>query len=364
MVTKVVQKAKGAEVVKAQKAGKIYRKKNKQKLNKAAKEKYQKMSHGEKMAHLEKAVFTRAMRHGATEAEAKKAVQAYKRNRKRRHAGNHAAEQRRQAVSAQKGIRGALKQKAKALHDGHKKALQKIRTAKVSPATRQKLRAAEKSRFSSARMQLAGERTKAIKAHHSTLKKIKTTSSKRGVFRLKDYIGNFKAQPISKQGKRLKTEKPKVGGPTPASIAEKSFGPNAKKPRKSKTSEAPAAPAAAAAPAKKTPGRPKKVVEAAAPAPAPAGKTRGRPKMTPEQKAAAKAAREAAKAPATKPAKTPKKPKESKQPKAEVKAPAATKTPKKPKETKAPAATKAPAKTPKAKTSGGATPKNKKPTFG
>ena len=277
MATKAVQKQKGAEVVKAAKKGKAYYKKNKHKINKAAKEKYQKMSNEDKLAHLAHQVFLRAMRHGATEAEAKKAKAAYVRRRKHRHAGTHAAGQMKSAREAQRQVREALRKKSTQLQSKHKNALSKIRSAKVPPAKRAAMRTAEKQRYAQERAALAAERMKTTKSHAKVVDKIKKASKKKGAFRLKDFISNFQKQPISKKGKRLVNTDPGV-----SKIAEKHFdkgGAQKKSPGRPKKTPAAAAPAAAA-PEKKKPGRPKKTPVAAAPA-APEKKKPGRPKKTP-----------------------------------------------------------------------------------
>ena len=284
MATKAVQKQKGAEVVKAAKKGKAYYKKNKHKINKAAKEKYQKMSHEDKLAHLAHQVFLRAMRHGATEAEAKKAKAAYVRRRKHRHAGTHAAGQMKSAREAQRQVREALRKKSTQLQSKHKNALSKIRSAKVPPAKRAAMRTAEKQRYAQERAALAAERMKTTKSHAKVVDKIKKASKKKGAFRLKDFISNFQKQPISKKGKRLVNTDPGV-----SKIAEKHFdkgGAQKKSPGRPKKTPAAAAPAAAA-PEKKKPGRPKKTPAAAAPAAAaPEKRKPGRPKKTPAAAAA------------------------------------------------------------------------------
>ena len=396
MATTVVQKKKGAEVVKAAKESKAYRRKNKNKLNKAAKSRYHKMTHEEKMKHLAHQVFLRAMRHGATEAEAKKAKAAYIRRRKNRHAGTHAAGQLKSARDAQRQLRDNLRKKTSKISEKHKNALSKIRSLKVAPAKRAQLRKAEKTRYAQERSALAAERLKATKSHAKTVDKIKKSSKKKGAFRLKDFISNFQKTPLSKRGKRLKTDdgvakiaekhftkpsgavkKPKASkaapaskkpaakvtlpaldGPKPGGQKLKKDGTPAKKPgRKPKAASA----SPVQAPAKPAKSPTKKPAASNAPA-APAGgklKKDGTPAKKPGRKSnAEKAAAAQAAKPAAKAAKAPKatKAKETKAPAKESKKPAAAKAPAK--AAKAPAkAAKAPAKA--AKASGGAKKKEK-----
>lgn len=311
MVMKAVQKRKGAEAIKEAKKGKQYRRKNKSKLNKAAKQRYKTMTPAEKLKFHARQVFTKAMRHGATEAEAKKVVAAWKKRRKHRAAGSHAAGQKREVTAAQRQIREQIRKKSLGLQSAHQKALSKIRSAKVAPAKRAAMRQAEKTRYANERKNLASERTKAAANHKKAMAKIKP----KGKFSLKSLISNFKAKPISSQGKRLVDIGAKAAKDGVARIAAKHFGtkkPAAKKAAGGVTKKAPkaAAPAAAApaaaAPVAKKRGRPagtknKPKETAAAPA-APAAKKRGRPAGTKNKPKAetAPAAKPAAKAPTKK----------------------------------------------------------------
>ena len=305
MVMKVVQKRKGAEAIKEAKKGKQYRRKNRTKLNKLAKQKYKTMTPAEKLKFHARQVFTKAMRHGATEAEAKKVVAAWKKRRKHRAAGSHAAGQKREVTAAQRQIREQIRKKSLGLQSAHQKALSKIRSAKVPPAKRAAMRQAEKSRYANERKNLAAERTKAAANHKKAMQKIKP----KGKFSLKSLISNFKAKPISSAGKRLVDIGAKAAKDGVARIAAKHFGtkkPAAKKAAGGVTKKAPKAAAkpaasnAPAAPAVKlnkdgTPAkkRGRKPKAAAAPAAAPAAKPA-------TKKAAAKPAAKTAAAPAAK----------------------------------------------------------------
>lgn len=266
-VTKVVRKDNSAEAKKARKAAKLERNKNKGKINAKAKRDYKSLSPKKKKAHLERVVWRKAKAHGATDAEADKAVLIYKKRRQNRNAGKHAAEQRRQATGLQKQVRGQIKQKAATISASHKKALQKIRTAKVPAATKSKMRAAEKQRYAKERGQLAKERNKAVKSHASRLTKIKTLAQKHGPIKLSSLISNYSKRTLGQKGKRLATVGPtaaktKTGGAAKkpaaakkttakkgagseiAAIADKAFTVKGKPGRK----KAAAAPAAAEAP--------------------------------------------------------------------------------------------------------------------
>ena len=357
MVMKVVQKRKGAEAIKEAKKGKQYRRKNRTKLNKLAKQKYKTMTPAEKLKFHARQVFTKAMRHGATEAEAKKVVAAWKKRRKHRAAGSHAAGQKREVTAAQRQIREQIRKKSLGLQSAHQKNLSKIRSAKVPPAKRAAMRQAEKSRYANERKNLAAERTKAAANHKKAMQKIKP----KGKFSLKSLISNFKAKPISSAGKRLVDIGAKAAKDGVARIAAKHFGtkkPAAKKAAGGVTKKAPKAAAkpaasnAPAAPAVKlnkdgTPAkkRGRKPKAAAAPAAAPAAKPAT--KKAAAKKPAAKAP--AAEAPVAKkrgrPAGSKNKPKET-----EAKAPvkAAAKAPAKSaekKSAKAPAGSKTAGKT-------------------
>ena len=357
MVMKVVQKRKGAEAIKEAKKGKQYRRKNRTKLNKLAKQKYKTMTPAEKLKFHARQVFTKAMRHGATEAEAKKVVAAWKKRRKHRAAGSHAAGQKREVTAAQRQIREQIRKKSLGLQSAHQKALSKIRSAKVPPAKRAAMRQAEKSRYANERKNLAAERTKAAANHKKAMQKIKP----KGKFSLKSLISNFKAKPISSAGKRLVDIGAKAAKDGVARIAAKHFGtkkPAAKKAAGGVTKKAPKAAAkpaasnAPAAPAVKlnkdgTPAkkRGRKPKAAAAPAAAPAANPAT--KKAAAKKPAAKAP--AAEAPVAKkrgrPAGSKNKPKET-----EAKAPvkAAAKAPAKSaekKSAKAPAGSKTAGKT-------------------
>lgn len=312
MVMKVVQKRKGAEAIKEAKKGKVYRRKNKNKLNKLAKQRYKTMTPAEKLKFHARQVFTKAMRHGATEAEAKKVVNAWKKRRKHRAAGSHAAGQKREVTAAQRQIREQIRKKSLGLQSAHQKALSKIRSAKVAPAKRAAMRQAEKSRYANERKNLAAERTKAAASHKQAMAKIKP----KGKFSLKSLISNFKAKPISSAGKRLVDIGAKAAKDGVARIAAKHFGtkkPAAKKAaggvtkkpstanrgkvggnvlppdavgelaKRRKRKPAAAAPAAEAAPAKKR-GRPagskNKAKEAAAPAPAAKAVEKKKPRVS------------------------------------------------------------------------------------
>lgn len=242
MVMKTVQKAKGAEAIQSRKLGKKYRQKNKHKLNKAAKQKYKLMKPAEKLAFHARQVFTKAMRHGATEAEAKKVVMAWKKRRKHRDTGKHAAGQRREVTAAQRQIREQIRKKSLGLQSAHQKALSKIRSAKVPPAKRAAMRQAEKASYANARKNLAGERTKAAQGHKAAMSKIKA----KGKFSLKSLISNFKAKPISSQGKRLVEVGKKAASDGVSKIAQKHFGGVTKKAPKS-AAKAPAKSAGGAA---------------------------------------------------------------------------------------------------------------------
>jgi hypothetical protein len=289
---KVVQKRKGAEAIKEAKKGKVYRRKNKNKLNKLAKQRYKTMTPAEKLKFHARQVFTKAMRHGATEAEAKKVVAAWKKRRKHRAAGSHAAGQKREVTAAQRQIREQIRKKSLGLQSAHQKALSKIRSAKVAPAKRAAMRQAEKSRYANERKNLAAERTKAAASHRQAMAKIKP----KGKFSLKSLISNFKAKPISSAGKRLVDIGAKAAKDGVARIAAKHFGtkkPAAKKAAGGVTKKAPKAAAkpaasnapapAAAAPAKKR-GRPagskNKAKEAAAPAPAAKAVEKKKPRVS------------------------------------------------------------------------------------
>lgn len=315
-VTKVVRKDNSAEAKKARKEARMERNKHKGSLNAKSRRDYKSLSPKLKKKHLERVVWRKAKAHGATDAEADKAVLIYKKRRTHRNAGKHAAEQRRQATGLQKQVRGQIKQKAATIRSGHSAALKKISAAKVPAATKTKMRNAEKMRYAKERGQLAKERNKAVNAHKSRLTKIKTLAQKHGPIKLSNLISNYSKRTLGQKGKRLQTVKPgaktKAGGATkktprksaesPSAIADKHFATPAKRGRKPGTKNAAkAAPAAApaaeakpkrkytkktpaaaapAAPAveKRKPGRPKKV--AAAPAAAPAAEKRkpGRPK--------------------------------------------------------------------------------------
>ena len=310
MVTKVVRKDKSAEAVKANKKAKQYRQKNKGKLNAKARKTYATMKPKDKLKHLERQVFTKAMRHGATEAEADKAVKAYKLRRRQRAAGKHASAKIGAARNTQREVRNNIRQQAAQVRDAHRAALAKIKSAGGTPAQRSKMRQAEKKRYANDRSKLASMRKKAVGKHKTLLTNIK---KKAKPFRLQDFISNYSKTPISRKGKRLKTIDPTAaisnkhfgggakkktrgntttktagkkglkstpskgavasmnGSATPHGV-KKDGTPAAKRGRKPKAAVVPAE----AAPAKRGRGRPKKVVEAAAPA-APAAKKRGRP---------------------------------------------------------------------------------------
>jgi hypothetical protein len=233
--TVVVRKDTSAAAKKAAKVAKQARNKNKGKLNAKAKREYKHLSPKQKKAHLEKVVWRKAKAHGATDAEADKAVLIYKKRRQHRNAGKHAAEQRRQATSLQKQVRGNIKMKAKKISDSHKKALQKIRTAKVAPAVKSKMRNAEKQRYAAERTQLAKERNKAVKSHASRLTKIKAVAQKHGPIKLSSLISNFSKRTLGQKGKRLKTvsDKPKVAQTKAGGAMKKPTA--AKKPRAAKS---------------------------------------------------------------------------------------------------------------------------------
>jgi hypothetical protein len=255
---KAVQKKKGAVAIKEAKKGKVYRRKNKSKLNKLAKQRYKTMTPAEKLKFHARQVFTKAMRHGATEAEAKKVVMAWKKRRKHRAAGTHAAGQKREVTAAQRQIREQIRKKSLGLQSAHQKALSKIRSAKVPPAKRAAMRQAEKASYANARKTLAGERTKAAASHRQAMKKIKP----KGKFSLKSLISNYKAKPISTQGKRLVDIGAKAAKDGVARIAAKHFGnakPAAKKAAGGVTKKAPKSAAASPAAAPKKVGRPKNV---------------------------------------------------------------------------------------------------------
>lgn len=293
-VTKAVRKDNSADAVKARKQAKQYRNKNKGKLNAKAKRDYKTMKPKEKKLHLENQVRLKAMRHGATAAEAEKAVKAYRLNKRRRMAGKHASAKIGAARNQQREVRANIRNQAAQVRDAHRAALAKIKAAGGTPAQRSKMRQAEKKRFANDRSKLASLRKKAVGKHKNLLTNIKSKSQ---AFRLKDFISNYSKTPLSRKGKRLKTIDPKA---VTAAISNKHFGGKTsgavKKPRKAAGSiqstgpgarKAPKAAPAATAPhgVKKdgTPaakrGRKPAADKAAAPAAAaPVAKKAGRPK--------------------------------------------------------------------------------------
>ena len=302
MVTKVVMKDKSAAAVKSRKVAKNARRKNKGKLNAAAKRAYHTMTQKEKHAHLEQQVFTRAMRHGATEAEAKKAVMAYKKRRKTRLAGKHASGQTKAARAAQAEIRSNIRKQSSAVRDAHRAALAKIKSAGGTPQARSKMRMAEKKRYANDRSKLASLRKKAVNKHKTLLGKIKSKSG--GAFRLQDFISNYSKTPISRKGKRLQTIGKNAAAAGVAAIGNKHFTVKGGVKRKNAT-KAPAAAAPAAAPVAKKRGRPAKAKPAETAAAAPVAKKRGRPaKAKPAETAAAPVAKKRGRPAKAKPAET------------------------------------------------------------
>lgn len=310
MVTKVVRKDKSAAAVKANKKAKQYRQKNKGKLNAKAKRAYATMKPKDKLKHLERQVFTKAMRHGATEAEAEKAVKAYKLRRKQRAAGKHASAKIGAARNAQREVRNNIRTQAAHVRDAHRAALAKIKSAGGTPAQRSKMRQAEKKRYAKDRSKLASLRKKAVGKHKTLLTNIKKKSKP---FRLQDFISNYSKTPLSRKGKRLKNVDPT------AAIANKHFTGKtggAKKKSVTKRQGAKSSPAVkateAAAPKKR--GRPSKSAVAAMNGnAAPHGvkkdgtpaKKRGRPaKAKPAETAAAPAPKKRGRPAKAKPAET------------------------------------------------------------
>lgn len=198
----VVSNHQSAEQRKHNKSARAERKKNLTKINRKARQSYATLTPAEKLEHGAHQAYLRAMRHGATDAEAEKIARAFKRRAKHRNAGEHATAQRHAAVAAQREVRANLKHKGEQMRESFHSALEKIdKNKRMKPAAKVKAKKELRQKYAAERAALAAERKAAMRSHKRTLSAIK----KKVGPRLKDMISNYHAAPLSARGKKLKT---------------------------------------------------------------------------------------------------------------------------------------------------------------
>lgn len=197
----VVSNHQSAEQRKRNKSARAERKKNLTKINRKARLAYDTLTPAEKLEHGAHQAYLRAMRHGATDAEAEKIARAYKRRAKHRNAGEHATAQRHAAVAAQREVRANLKHKGEQMREEFHSALEKIDKRRMKPEAKVKAKKELRQKYAAERAALAAERKAAMRSHKRTMSAIK----KKVGPRLKDMISNFHAAPLSARGKKLHT---------------------------------------------------------------------------------------------------------------------------------------------------------------
>ena len=268
---KAVRKDNSAEARQTRKKSRQVYKGKKAKILQKARQSYKLLTPKEKIIHRAHSLMLEAMRHGATEAEAKKIEREYlkrARNKGALHAKHgKLTERRKQAAEAQRDVRAKLKAEAEAERTRHSKALEKISKLKKKPEEKARLKQAEKQEHAKAIATLATHRKQATTSHRKLMENLKKVGAKLRKPSFKDHISNYKERPISKTGKRLvtekaggaanKAEKPRV---TSKQLNEAAEAPVKKRGRPAGSKNKPKAEAAEAAPAKaaKTGGSVKK----------------------------------------------------------------------------------------------------------
>lgn len=292
---------------------KVKRKSKLSQIRQKARQDYKSLTPKEKQHLAERNIFTQAIRHGASESDAKAEVAKYRARIKMKQSGKHATAARKALHEGTRDVRNKLKADLSSAKDALKKAREHNKSIK-DPKARSNANLKAKEAYQNTAKKIASARVKAVDAKKNklkdihekmqTLKKVfKKPVAAKGV-RLVSAEAKPAAAPAGKTPKAAKTPKHKESAAErkERKAAEKApgYGPQISKNRLTRRNNE-AAKKAAEAPAKpEKKSRKAKVAPAPAAAPAPEVKAKRKYTKKPKDGAAAPAA------PAAKEAKAPK----------------------------------------------------------
>lgn len=325
---------------------KVKRKSKLSQIRQKARQDYKSLTPKEKQHLAERNIFTQAIRHGASESDAKAEVAKYRARIKMKQSGKHATAARKALHDGSREIRTKLKSELTSAKDALKKAREHNKSIK-DPKARANANVKAKEAYQNAAKKIASARVKAVEGKKNklkdihekmqTLKKVfKKPVAAKGVRLVSAEAKPAAAAPAGKTPKAAKTPKHKESAAErkERKAAEKApgYGPQITKNRLTRRNNE-AAKKAAEAPAPKSKKAPKAPKADAKPAAAaPAAKEPKAPKVKVAGKRASRmgpndgpqisknrltrrnneAAKKAAEAPAPKPAKAAKKPRAKK----------------------------------------------------